>query len=166
MNKNKITLAGMLVCGLLLSGTVLARDNNFTRIYEQYKDKADMTALSLSGSMLHSFFKGSDRDVNDLLSKIKEVKIMAYDGNAGQVGEMTETFSKCLSTSAYKDLMTVNDGGDKVTFKSVNDNNKMTGLVMLVTDSNSVVVIYVDGDISMDNARQLASHFTARGRKM
>lgn len=70
-----------------------------------------------------------------------------------------------LNNSAYKELMVVKDGKDNVIFKIKEKKNKISEFVMLVESASESVLIYMSGDIDINNISKMSKAFNMDGFK-
>ena len=148
-----ITIA---LCALLCATDTMAKKHN--DIYEEYKHEQGMMHMCLSFPLAKTALIGRyNKDARKLLKHVRKVNMLVYDGDA-PMGSLPNRMAKSFDSENFKDLMTVNDGGDKIEFKIQQHDDYINELAMVVNDGSSLVIILLDGKIPISAARDFAMH--------
>ena len=159
---NIITTLCLAVC-LLISTAAAAHHDHFNAIYNKYKDRDAVFTMTFNPGNYGSMFKSNDKDVKEILKNVNQVKLLVYDLKPGQGNGFKDELKKCFVAGDFKDMMTINDGGDHIEIKAVKENDKITEMIIVITDKDSIVVLYMDGNMDLKGAQKLAKQVASNG---
>lgn len=113
----------------LFAISVSAQKNTFKDFYKSHKKEADVS-LNIPGFIAGWFIEDQDEEIDALLAKAKNYKILVFDSNSNAV---QEDFKKFVKKNKLKTLIRVKDEGDRVAihFKE-NDNNLIREIIVNV----------------------------------
>jgi len=159
-----------IIATILLASSLLALQagahSKKRSLYQEYKHKKDVMHLSFSTEMARIVLTGKEnRDTRKLLRHVKKLRLLIYDGQDA-ADSLQHALACSFTQRNYTDLMTVNDGGDKVDFKMQQEKGYIREIAMIVTDHDSVVVVLFDGKIPLEDARDIAKNIRSRDLKM
>ena len=155
---------------ILLSSAVLsapfvseAKGGGFPDFYNKYKEREDFVSMSIKPGLLRLFVGGDDRDLRQLMKHIKQLKMLIYDTNPDSVRYFSNELNDNFLSGRYDDLLVVKDGGDNVTFKVHMKDKRISELIMLVSDQESLVVLYLQGNIDLGEVKELSKSVNIKG---
>ncbi len=139
-------------------------------LFEDYSGKEGYTSVYVTKHMFELFAEVSTdeelKDFNDITSKLDAIKILATsDGaNEKQIEDFKENVLDELQLKReYKDLMIIREGKQNIVFKVREKFGKILELVMLSTDENEAVLIYLSGEINLNKISKLSKSIKING---
>lgn len=129
---------------------------SFANFYNANKDNEDFFTFNVSPTLARLFLSKEDRETIDFLKGMKSIKLMVYKGDEQKGTYYAQSLKRSLPEARYQDMMTVNNGGDKIEFKVRERCNKIREMIVIVADEESFVALDLKGRISLEKAIDLA----------
>ena len=143
-----------------------SQSNAVDRLFADESRNSDFKYVSISERMFGSIGTSDvgDKDVQDIISNLKGLKILQTNTNAP---EFHRNARIKLSSDNYDELMSVRDSGSDVDFfiKGVKG-NIADELVMLVGKRDKTVLLSFMGSINLDKISKLGSALNLEGAQM
>lgn len=159
------------ICFLPVSS--FAQESELNTFFEKYSGKEGYTSVQITEYMFNLFRKidagneEEDNEFKDVVSKLTSIKILTVD--SAMDARMDQKFSKelraALPKKIYKNLMIVKDGNETITFLIKEKGAKISEFVMTVDGPNSSVLIFLEGDISLNQISKLSKSMNINGFK-
>lgn len=134
-------------------------------LFDKYNGREGFTSVYISSRMfsLLGSIDSEDEEFQNLVSRIKSIKILAADSaaNASGVNFLGE-IKKKLYTSGYEELMTVKEENDEIWFMIREVNGKIAELVM-ITGGNGSSVVSISGDLDLKTIASLSDNIGIEG---
>lgn len=163
MNKNRFFLTTVLALTVLCQLPAMARCHHFDHIYNKYRDDDAVTTFNLSPWMVRMAVGDEDEDLKRVLKRIDEMKIIAFEETKGRSGNFAKEVHSWLADEQFQDLMVIRDGTDNIEIKMISENKRIKELVVFITDSDSALVLYLSGDIDVQQALKISKHVHVTG---
>lgn len=146
---------------------LIGQNNAIDKYFNKYKDDERFTMVSISPKMFQMFSKVTegtmedDREIRELISNLKGLKILASEHNTDNLYE--EAISM-INTKEYEELMTIRSEGDHVRFmvKDSDGGNIVKELLLLVGGDDFVMLSFI-GDIDLRTIGKLAKNIDIDG---
>ncbi len=126
-----------------------------TQFFKKYNGKEEVTSFSLPAGLVSMLVDENDKEAKEALKHIQQMKVFIHEDGQKHPA-VAKDLQDALPSDRYNDLMIINEGGDKVTFKIQEKNNVVSELVIVVEDQKeSLVVISIDGKIPLEDVKKL-----------
>lgn len=150
----------LLAVVLMFASQAAFAQDAVTKYFDQYKDDTRFTMVEVSPklfSMVANIASEEikDKDVLDMISQMKGLKILQTDHNPMQFYE--EAITK-INTSSYEEFLTVRDEGQNIKFlvKDEQGGNLVNELLLLVGGEDEFVMLSFVGKIYLDKIGKMA----------
>lgn len=146
---------------LLSSAAIYSQPDAVKKIYEKYAGEKGFVSIDLSDpEMLASVLDESDAEVEDVVKDIKAIKILVYDGEGKKKNSMAKEFQNDVRNieklSGFKTMISVNEEDSYVRILTSEDKSKEKDeFLMLVTEENETVMIWIKGKIRLKDMKNL-----------
>lgn len=173
----KIFLMCILAIGLMLNAY---SQNVMENLFEKYNGKEGFTSVNISKEMFDMMGsiqiksdgddKGTQKinDMKDFASKLSSLKVLTTNKKEGQDNSLkAEAFYKevmnLMPKNIYKDLMEVNEEGQKVNFYVRRTGAKVSELVVVVKEKAETSLISLTGDIDLNKVAEFSKDMNIKG---
>jgi len=144
------------------------------KVYEKYAGEEGYTAVNISKEMFQMFQSmgndNSDADAKDLkkmIDQLNGLKVLTCNADSTKPGKVQAFYNEVsvlYPASVYKELMTVNDGGDNIRFLTKQDaGGKIIEMVMLMKGKHESVVLSLTGLIDLSTVSKLSKTMGIHG---
>jgi hypothetical protein len=145
------------------------------KIYEKYSGQEGFTAVNFTKEMFQMMQQmkigdsagGDMKEVKNIVEQLSGVKVLMYNFDSTQVMKavaMYNEFAGVFPSSAYKELMTIQEGRQFVKFMTKQESaGKVTEFVMLLKDKNEVGVISLTGNIDLASISKMSKFMNIKG---
>ncbi len=127
-------------------------------LFEKYNGKEGYTSVYISSKMfsLLARIDSEDKDFQNLVSRIRSIKILSIDSaaNVSGVNFCNELLRK-LNGSGFEELMTVKEENGEVRFMIHEVNGKIAELVM-ITGGEGSSIVSISGDLDLKSIADLS----------
>ena len=127
-------------------------------LFEKYNGREGFTSVYISSKMfsLLSRIDSEDKDFQDLVNRIKGIRILSIDSAKNVSGiNLSNELLKRLNTSGYEELMTVKEENQEVRFMIREINGRIAELVM-ITGGEGSSVVSISGDLDLKTIADLS----------
>ncbi len=146
-------ILSILVVIILFSSTAIScNTDGYPVFYEKYKNENNVVSFRVPTGFIKFFLDKEDQDLKNILEKINDFRLFIADDSSKILLPTLKTY---LPTNKYKDVMIINDSGNRVSFKALEKNSSISEIIMLVEEDNSFVVMSIDGNFSYDDMKKL-----------
>ncbi len=159
----------LIILILVIPNLVFGQKSQLNELFDKYSGMDGYTSVYITNYMFELVAKiEADEDMEEFKNVTKGldfIKILTIsdDSQAGdRVGFMNDLKS-VLKKPLYKDLMVVKEGKETITFKVLEDKKKIVELVMTVEGGDEPVLIYMGGDIDLNNVSKMSKSFKIDG---
>lgn len=173
----KIILLCTLAVGMMLNAY---SQNVMENLFEKYNGKEGFTSVNISKEMFEMMGsiqinsdekdKGTQKinDMKEFASKLTSLKVLTTNKKEGQDNTAkAESFYKevmnLMPKNIYKDLMEVNDEGQKVNFYVRRTGSKVAELVVVVKEKTETSLISLAGDIDLNKVAEFSKDMNIKG---
>jgi hypothetical protein len=172
MKKSVFILAA---CVLVSLSSLLNAQSPIDKIYEKYSGQDGFTAVNFTKEMFQmvqqmSIGDSSDSDIKNakqIMDQLSGLKVLMYNFDSLNVMKAVSIYNEmtaAYSSSAYKELMTIQEGRQYVKFMTKQDAaGKVSEFVMLMKDKNEVGVISLTGNIDLASISQMSKFMNIEG---
>ena len=144
------------------------------KVYEKYAGVDGFTAVNISKDMFQLFMSmGNDksdadtREMQKIVSQLNGLKVLNCNADSTKPGKALAFYNEVAAlypASIYKELMTVNDGGENIRFLTKQDaGGKISEMVMLMKGKHESVVISLTGAIDLSTVSKLSKTMNIHG---
>ncbi len=163
----------LIVAWISLPG-VLTAQSPIDKIYEKYAGQDGFTSVNISPEMFQMFGQmvqeKSDTNaakVKKMMDQLTGLKLLTYTIDSTKMSKAVaiyNEFSGLFPASAYKELMTVNEGRENYRFLTKPDGpGKITEMVMLMKGKHEVMVLSMTGIIDLSSISELTKGMNIHG---
>lgn len=134
-------------------------------LFEKYNGREGFTSVYISSRMfsLLARIDTEDQEFQNLVSRIKGIKILAVDSTANVSGvNFISELQKKLNASGYEELMTVKEQKDEIRFMIREVNGKIAELLM-ITGGYGSSVVSITGDLDLKTIASLSDNIGIEG---
>jgi len=127
-------------------------------LFEKYNGKEGYTSVYISSKMfsLLARIDSEDKDFQNLVSRIKSIKILSIDSAANVSGvNFCNELLKKLNSTGFEELMTVKEENGEVRFMIHEVNGKIAELVM-ITGGEGTSIVSISGDLDLKTIADLS----------
>ncbi|MDH3322909.1 MAG: DUF4252 domain-containing protein [Flavobacteriaceae bacterium] len=140
----------LLLAAILL--TSCATNTSFNTFYQKNQKEAEFS-LGLNSSLISSFLSDEDyEDVKPLLKKAKHIRILVFSENAEEVNSK---FDKFIKKSSFEKVIKVQDDGDKISFFTLENKNKIKEIVLEISSDGDLVLLGLKTNLSQEDIDKL-----------
>jgi hypothetical protein len=145
------------------------------KIYEKYSGQDGITAVNFTKEMFQMMQQmkigdsagGDMKEMKNIVDQLSGVKVLMYEFDSTQVMKavgMYNEFAGAYSSSAYKELMTIQEGRQFVKFMTKQETSgKVSEFVMLLKDKKEVGVISLTGSIDLASISKMSKFMNIKG---
>ena len=146
------------------------------KIYEKYSGQEGFTAVNFTKEMFQMMQQikigdsagGDMKEVKNIVEQLSGVKVLMYSFDSTQVMKavaMYNEFAGVFPSSAYKELMTIQEGRQYIKFmtKQGSGSGKISEFVMLMKDKDEVGVISLTGNIDLASISNMSKFMNIKG---
>ena len=172
MKRFKFILATALLVNISL---LLSAQSPLDKIYEKYSGQDGFTAVNFSKEMFQMIQQMSVGDsatdklksAKQMVDQLSGLKVLMYSFDSAGVSKAVSIYNElagAFSSSAYKELMTIQEGREYVKFLTkAAPNNKVSEFVMLMKDKNEVGAISISGLIDLSSISDMSKIMNIKG---
>lgn len=149
----------IIVASMLLCAAAYAQDGK--SLYNKYSDRDDVTTVYISPNMFKLIGKIPDFELNDedvnLAPIIKSLSgfFLISAETPSTVKALKADADRILSSGKYELMMETKDGDERVRIMTAGKGDNISSLVVLVSESDEIEFICIDGNISMNDLQDL-----------
>ena len=149
----------LIILTVAFPALMMAQNSAVEKLFNKYKGKEGVTTVQISPELFQMVKAMDIEEVEEHdipLEKITSVKILTIEDATGYEGvNFYDEIKNDLNVNDFKEVMTVDDGGETVRmWMKVNDNTLSEFLLIVGGDDN--VLIYITGDFNMNDLEGLA----------
>ncbi|HTX88535.1 MAG TPA: DUF4252 domain-containing protein [Bacteroidales bacterium] len=144
------------------------------KVFEKYAGQEGFTSVNISKEMFQMFGqmlmdkKDTDAiEMKKMMDQLNGLKLLTYTVDSTQMSKAVtiyNEFAGLFPASAYKELMTVNEGRENYKFLTRQDGaGKITELVMLMKGKHEVMVISMTGNIDLSSISKITKGMNIKG---
>ena len=160
---------------LVIFSFVLKAQNPIDKVFEKYSGQDGFTAVNFTKEMFQMIQKMNmgdsiDADIKNakqIVDQLSGVKVLTYKFDSAQVSKAVgyyNEFAGAYASSAYKELMTIQEGRQHIRFLTKpGANGKISEFVMLMKDKDEVGVISLAGNIDLSSISSLSKFMNIKG---
>lgn len=166
--KNSIAL----LLFILLPVTGYSQESAAQKWVHSFEGKSGITMVSISPAMFRMLSKIKSTDpeyqqITRFASKLREFKIILADGDdksAKAVAAKNE-FNRLIAhvpLHQYEELMSVNEGTNKIVFRVIEQNDRIQELLMTISGSDQIVM-FIKGDFKLNELTEISDDLNISG---
>jgi hypothetical protein len=170
-----------IICALLISMIYGAYAQNvMDNLFDKYNGKEGFTSVNISSEMfnmmgsiqINNGEKDKDlekiKDMKDFASKLTGLKVLTTnkkddEGNAARADAFYKEVMGFMPKNIYRELMEVNDEGQKVNFYVKRTGSKVSELVVVVKEKKETSLISLTGDIDLNKVAEFSKDMNIKG---
>lgn len=151
------TITTCIILSFVITTSVSAQSRSFVTFKEKFSDREDAHSFSTNGFFARTvFWIAGEHEFNKAIESIKNISLITVPKAAFRSKRVTVSgFKKMLREDSFEELVCVKDHGDDVTVYIKPTQNRNNRYIILVEESDEVVVIelegYVDPDYLLNN---------------
>lgn len=149
----------LLILTIAFPAYLMAQNSAVDKLFNKYKGKEGITTVQIGPELFQVVQAMEVKDIEECdipLDKISSVKILTIEDEEGYENvNFYDEIKNDLNVDDFKEVMTVNDGGETVRmWMKVNDKTLSEFLLIVGGDDN--VLIYITGDFTMSDLEGMA----------
>jgi hypothetical protein len=162
------------VASLVFLATTTNAQTPLDKVYEKYAGEDGFTSVNISKEMFQMFQSmGEDKtdadskEMKKMLAQLNGLKVLTCNADSTKPGKAQAFYNEVAvlyPASVYKELMTVNDGGDNIRFLTKQDGaGRIIEMVMLMKGKHESVVMSLTGNIDLSTVSKLSKTMNIHG---
>lgn len=152
-----------LLLAALLPMLAIAQNSAIDKVFRKYGDREGFTVVTISKGLLRMASNmDDDRESQDFLSRIHEIKILATEDDNNDINLYDEVLSD-LNKRDYEELMTARSKGEEVLVLARKDGDLVEELIILVGGSKDNALVYISGKLNMKDLSKLSGSMNIEG---
>jgi hypothetical protein len=170
--KRSVFLTALIIFIFLVSGT--KAQSPLDKMFEKYAGEKGFTTVNISKEMFQMFQSMADdktdkdsKEVKQMISQLNGLKVLTCDKDSTKPGKAQAFYTEASAlfpATTYKELMTVNDGGENVRFLTKQEpSGKISEMVMLMKGTDESVVMSITGSIDLSTISKLSKSLNIQG---
>ena len=165
-----LVYATFLVVPLFMNG-----QSPMDKVFEKYAGQDGFTTVNVSKvmfQMLMQIGKDDDKDTSRLemkkmMEQLTGLKVLTFNFDSTKIARAVSVYNEfagVFPASAYKELMTINEGRQNIKFMTRQDaGGKINEMVMLMKDKSEVAVLSLTGNIDLSTVAKLSKGMNIHG---
>jgi hypothetical protein len=159
---------------IAFTGTLNAQ-SPVDKVFEKYAGQDGFTTVNVSKEMFQMLQQlGVDNakdssavELKKMMDQITGLKVLTYKFDSTKITKAVSVYNEfagLFPASAYKELMTINEGRQYIRFLTKQDaSGKINEMVMLMKDKNEVAVLTLTGNIDLSTVSKLSKGMNIHG---
>jgi hypothetical protein len=171
MKTLKLTIA---IGSFLLLSAVANAQSPFDKFYEKYSTQEGYTSVNISKELFQMFASMNPdkndtnaREMKQVMDQLTGMKVLSCKPDSLKPGKATIFYNEAVAifnTSAYKELMTVNEGGSNIRFLTrQGGNGKIAEMVMMAKGKDEMVILNLTGNIDLSTISKISKNMNIHG---
>jgi len=137
---------------IVVLATSCATHTSFNSFYQDNQADSEFS-FGLSTSLIANFLPDEDmEDIKPLLKKAKHVRILVFSENAE---DKTKKFDKFINKSKFEKIVKVKDEEDKITFFTLESQDRIKEIVLEVSSGDELVLIGLKTNLTPEDLSKL-----------
>lgn len=150
--KNLIT--AILAVIILASCASTKEVEGYADFYKKYKHNEEVINFGLPTGLIGLFLNNKeDKELKQFLKNVDHFRFFIAEDSTKT---LISTLYQYLPEDTYKDVMVINDGGDKVTFKARESGEAISEIIILVEEEKSFVVMNIEGEFTYEDVKKIS----------
>jgi hypothetical protein len=170
MKTLKLTL---IIAAFLAISSLVKAQSSFDKFYEKYATQEGYTSVNISKELFQMFASMGDQkdtgvqEIKKVMNQLNGLKVLSCKPDSLKPGKATAFYNEAVAifnNPAYKELMTVNDGGSNVRFLTKQEGNgKITEMIMLAKGKDEMVILDMTGLIDLSTISKISKSMNIHG---
>lgn len=148
----------LVLCFAFLMPIAMHAQKSVNHFFNKYYGEEDVISVELNGLMLKLVANIADDETEgakEILSSINHLKVLVLEDNHPVSNKEVRTLMTNVQDDGFEELMTVKDGDTRINFLIKEKNDIVTGLLILVKDGDSFVLLNLKGKIKFSDLQKL-----------
>lgn len=153
----------------------LQAQSPFEKFFEKYSGKPGYTSVNITKEMFQMFqsmapqetTEAEAKEMKQVMEQVNGLKIVTFQGDSTAPGKNLSFYNEAADLfpgASYKELMTVNDGGNNIRFLTKQAGpGKISEMVMLMKGKKETVVMSLTGNIDLASISKLSKNMNLPG---
>lgn len=160
----------------LMWGPLLATAQSpVDKVFEKYAGQEGFTSVNISKEMFQMFQQMGTANLKDstaqeakkMMEQLNGLKVLTFNFDSTNIVKAVSIYNEfagAFPPSAYKELMTINEGREYIKFLTKQDGSgKILEMVMLMKDKKEVAVLSLTGTIDLAMVSKLSKNMNIHG---
>lgn len=157
--KKSITLILATIFPLL----ALAQNSAIDKVFKKYEDREGFTVVTISRGLMKMVANADDdRESQEFLSRIHEIKILAEEEHTSGVNLYDEILTQ-LNKKDYEELMTAKSSDEEVLMLAKKNGDIVEELIILVGGKEDNALVYLSGKLNMKDLNKMSTSMNIKG---
>jgi hypothetical protein len=164
----------LILVSLLTISTLVKAQSPFDKFYEKYATQEGYTSVNISKDLFQMFASMGDNkkdtgahEMKKIMNQLNGLRVLSCNPDSMKPGKATIFYNEAVTifnNPAYKELMTVNDGGKNIRFLTKQDvSGKISEMVMMAKGNDEIVVLDMTGLIDLSTISKLSKQMNIHG---
>ncbi|MDY0781249.1 DUF4252 domain-containing protein [Tenacibaculum sp. IB213877] len=123
-----------------------AQDATFKTFYKANKHKSEFS-INLPAFIANAFISDEDEDLDDLVKKAKNYKILVFENHQSSVGSNFDQFAK---ENKLKPLIKVKDNGEKVDIYFIERKDRIKEIIIKAHSTSELVFVALKTNLTKE----------------
>lgn len=153
----------------LLAFRANAQESPAQRWIRSFEGRTGITTVSISGTMFKmlSKVKTNDPEYKDIVrfsSRLQDFKVIVVEDENNKSAGRNE-FNRLIGSAPlnnYEELMSVNEGGNRIVFRVLERNDHIQELLMTITGTDQVI-LFIKGDFKLNELTEISDDLNITG---
>jgi hypothetical protein len=170
----KLILSLSVVAFMLVSSLVNAQ-SPIDKVFDKYASQDGFTTVNISKEMFQMLMQMGQGDTKDtsmvemkkMMEQLTGLKVLTFSFDSTKIVKAVSVYNEfagVFPASAYKELMSINEGRQNIKFMTKQDaSGKISEMVMLMKDKTEVAVLSLTGNIDLSTVSKLSKGMNIHG---
>ena len=141
----------------------LAQNSAIDKVFKKYENREGFTVVTISKGLMKLVANADDdRESQEFLSRIHEIKILADEDHKGGVNLYDEILSQ-LDKKDYEELMTAKSSDEEVLMLAKKNGDIVEELIILVGGKEDNALVFLSGKLNMKDLSKLSTSMNIQG---
>ncbi|MCF8346544.1 MAG: DUF4252 domain-containing protein [Bacteroidales bacterium] len=155
--------AAIIIAVFLFPALLSAQSATIDKLIAKYGGQEGVTVVNISPQLFQIMSEMDIEEIDDTgfdMKKLSAIKILSIENEELLEGySFYEEVTADLNTDDFAELMTVKDGQDDVRMWMKTEGSQILEFLLVVSSPDEGVVVYINGDFSMNDIEGLAQSF-------
>lgn len=141
----------------------LAQNSAIDKVFKKYEDREGFTVVTISRGLMKMVANADDdRESQEFLSRIHEIKILAEEEHTSGVNLYDEILTQ-LNKKDYEELMTAKSSDEEVLMLAKKNGDIVEELIILVGGKEDNALVYLSGKLNMKDLNKMSTSMNIKG---
>jgi len=130
-------------------------DKNYKSFYKTFKKEQSIFGISAPISIANWFIDSEEKELRKIIKKGKKVRILIFDNVTSSI---FDEINEYLPSKVYEKFITINDKNARIKLLVRENKEKISEIIVLIKDKNSLITMGIYGDFTYDDLSKLSDN--------